>query len=287
MKQGLILTLFVSLHSYSLVAQDNMVVKYFPNGKISGKGHYDSYGAKKGLWIEGELDADNKYYYQEGNYTGYGDKDSTWRYYNGTGELLFTEIYKGGSYKYKVGINTLYDYTGKITEKGKMVNGYGYKDSIWITYFSNGIKSSEIYYHNDRYDGKYIEYYSNGQIRDSGCYRQSFIDKKTIPITFHNTRRIDTSVSEYKDTSEVRIGIWKEYYEYGQLRSVGSYFPCRFYIDIGVDTVADENGNLVVVKSGGELFFKDGLWKYYNESGKLTREELWENCRLKKRDEKY
>jgi len=283
MKRGLVLIVFLSLSFSQLAAQVRFEEKYFQNGKIKDKGKFSSQGYKDSIWIEGEYD-DGSYSYQVGNYD-LGVKEGIWKYYDDKGTLLFTELYKGGSLQHYEGWNIEYNNKGGIYSKEKYVNGK--MDSLWVTYYDNGNKSSEIDYVNDHYCGRYNEYYSSGKIKTEGHYELRYMLNSEMPrIVFNNSSRIDTGVLFYdEDSIEIKTGIWREYYENGQIDSMGSYFPCHYRVLDGPDTVPDEDNNLAIVKREYEFDFKDGLWKFYNASGKLIRDEFWENCKLKKRDD--
>jgi len=57
---------------------------------------------------------------------------------------------------------------GQIKIKGQYKNGL--RDSLWTSYYPNGIKQSENYYSDSLLHGNSVTYYKNGNVRYTGFY---------------------------------------------------------------------------------------------------------------------
>jgi len=305
-------------------------IGFFSNGRIQYSGKHDSLRQynRIGVWVEGDLDDNKNYFYTTGLYIN-GSKEGEWKHYNSGDSLLFTEVYKSDTVQYPNDTVIIFNFDGKIKEKGYMLNNM--KEGLWTSY-AFGEKTSESEYClgqqcgytklyeddkprfvwgyaliqkiNDslywsitkRQDykkgvgylisvpsGIWAEYYSNGQVEDSGRYEVRktardtlFFRKQRKGTTDYNTE-VDTAINE-NSFSSIRAGNWVEYYKNGQLKSIGEYYPIEFTISFS-EVISDSSGNFKYSTSYSPYYFKDKTWKYYNECGELIKEEYYEKMR--------
>lgn len=136
-----------------------------------------------------------------------------------------------------------------------------YPDScISLEYYENGqiaSKSIELadsirhymvyYYHAD--------FYENGQLKSDSYYPNT---RKAFRLMSYYPS--GAKQSQYDFCMMNLFGPYKEWYENGQLKIDGNY---ESFVD---------NGQLNIIGNK-----KTGKWSYYNESGKLIKEEFYEN----------
>ncbi|GAA4306370.1 hypothetical protein [Nibribacter koreensis] len=89
-------------------------------------------------------------------------------------------------------------------------------------------------------------YFQDGTLKATGSYAVSFKNEK----------------------SELKTGLWKEYYAGGRLQREGHY-KIGSYLGCGAGGLQAEY-----------YHYKDGLWKYYDESGELRFEVEFEPTKL-------
>lgn len=104
-----------------------------------------------------------------------------------------------------------------VVEEGRFVNNK--KEGLWIAYFSNGKKKSEIVYKNNIPNGRVKFYYPNGNVLEEGTWINSRWEGKykyyyengqiSYDWNFLNGRR--EGVQKYfSETGELKYsGIWK------------------------------------------------------------------------------
>jgi antitoxin component YwqK of YwqJK toxin-antitoxin module len=141
----------------------------------------------------------------------------------------------------------------------------GVKDSIWTSWYQNKQKESEFHY----FEGVLKEWsmwYPNGKKKADGygdyCYRQGKLTE-----WYEN--------GNLKEEWIFQIGqpqTFKLYYQNGKVKQEG--FGGEYSED--VRTVYSFGR----CKSGGYKSPESGAWKYYNESGKLVKEENYDNGKL-------
>jgi len=123
-------------------------------------------------------------------------------------------------------------------------------------YYQTGTISSLCFYKNDTLNGKWKTFYEDGDIWFKGKYKNN--GKK---------------------------GMWKEFYSNGNIKSKG-----RYCMDIKPINVNEDNVILLKWKfpeidfralgEGYTLDFKSGKWKYFDETGKIVKEEYYEKGKL-------
>lgn len=242
---------------------------YYPDGKLMREGNYE-HGKKVGPWksyhFNGELSFEANYEYDVVRdssvwYDSKGQKYKCFHYdvlgnetkqvyyhpngalssisymdndfvhgilntYDDQGELLISRKYNGGQI---VAYSFMKD--GKL-QPYKPFNGTG----VIKATFNNGKPSAEFHLKKGYYEGKYIRYYSNGQI---------WIDSK--------------------NKSDKSTGMYKVYYSNGNLKFEGEYDFDRLN---GICNSYWENGK-VKEKENYVQGALHGECKYYSEAGKL------------------
>jgi hypothetical protein len=174
-------------------------------------------------------------------------------------------------------VDTFHYSSGKILCISSKKNDRKEGKEVW--FYSNG-KLWKIYqYKNDSLDGPWIEYYEiGGTMKKYGTY------KNGIPIE------------------------WKEFYLCNKIKTEGSYFDTEILTTItsndtiklcikdrkkNIKEIKELNNTLIdsirteflLDKSSGIPFplernIKNGIWKYWNEDGKLIKEEFFDKGNL-------
>lgn len=245
-------------------------------------------------------------------------------YYYEDGKLYMIISYKNGK---KQGIAKELDADGNIITLYEYKNDYlifkdkinrkdskGLKQGTWKSFYPNDKIKIEANYINDTLNGYYKEfdergnikkllrykagtkqlidsiqsinvvvresYYDNGNLKFRGAYLDS------IPVGLHKTFAVDGSVVTAQmfneigtlagegtvDANDLKEGIWKFYYETGELQGTGKYTDDKkvgewifYYRDGKTEQKGKYSNNKPI-----------GLWRWYYENGKLWREENFE-----------
>jgi antitoxin component YwqK of YwqJK toxin-antitoxin module len=181
-------------------------------------------------------------------------------------------IYKDGYYKF---IN------GKtINQEGQIKDNR--KEGVWKFFFVNGKLEEKVEYHTKdsltSFCGLYQEYYQNGELKTDGTY--SFFDgdslKCTVCFEYDTIQHFYKAVPWIKYSGEIRTGIWREYYENGQLKSIGEYSPSVVF-DTKRFSERDKKKNHLWVVDYTKGFNPDKEWKFYSEAGKLEKTVTYDN----------
>jgi antitoxin component YwqK of YwqJK toxin-antitoxin module len=195
------------------------------NGKTKAEGRLIQGGIEEGEW---------KYYNQAGlliqkaNYT-FGVIDGEYEHYFENGKLS-----EKGSFKDSKRNNSFQTYyeSGSANLSGFYNNGY--KDSLWINFHENGNKKWKGKYVSDIRIGRWQHWYDNGQTKKTVNYDNG---ERT---TTYKSRDGEELVSEgngdwveYGMDNKVksngsfkggeRHGIWKAFYDNGQIASIETY----------------------------------------------------------------
>jgi antitoxin component YwqK of YwqJK toxin-antitoxin module len=268
----LIVLILLALETFS---QNDTIIERIesPNNKIVEQGKLSREGTKTGNWIELVYHNDfvtyiNKVSYYSQNkfvleshdidlqlkikYYGYldskGNKVLSGRYYayGNSGKVMWMVEYKDDKMK---GQYKEYNSTSKLIVESIKVNG--------------------------NFNGEYKNYYGSGKIKSIG--------------TFLNGEK---------------IGFWKYYREGEDLYAEGSYSKGYHLVYVNDKEIVfkDSKDEVVIkrIKSKEEQlkclknedlccvypvkkYFKDGIWKYYDSSGKLVKEEEWNNGKLEEK----
>lgn len=186
-----------------------------------------------------------------------GLKTGAWDYFDASGKPEKKEYYN----IYKDDWGKLY--SGKFGEWKKWWNngnpaeaGYfdssGYRDSVWIHYFSDGTKQSEEHYSKGRLNGISNFYYTSGALKSYFVYGNS----KTS-----EAGKIYYQTGEKKSEGNLflrsKTGFWMEFYTNGKPKAKGNYK--LFTAQVCRGSVPD-------------IYYhstKTGRWIYYFEDGSV------------------
>ncbi len=190
----------------------------------------------------------------EGIVTQEGKKEGNWKDYYLSGELRAEGQYKDNK---RTGQWVFYFKNGNIEQKGAYIQGRPH--GLWNWYYDDGNLLREEYYRMGREDGQSTEYSRNGEILTKGAYIDGEKEGEWIYIVGDHTEK-------GKYISGMENGVWKHFYENGNLKYEGNYiqgFPDgkhRFYY---------ENEQL-----RKEQYYVMGIresnWKKYDREGNLV-----------------
>ncbi len=309
------------LFSFTAIGQDSLRNNgfqqfYYPNGKRSSEG----------TMVSGKPDRYWKAFYENGNLKSEGNRknfeiDSTWKFYNEDGKLILEVNYRMGkknglkiSYLDKETIRenfkndikegiTRYDYPdGKIKLEIPFINGleqgFGKEYAqdgtiITLTEYKRGfIVDRQRINRRDKNNlrqGRWYEFYGNGNIRIEGNYRD---DKKHGYFKEYTESGDFVRISKYEndvllpDAEEIqKLDLQYEYYPNGKVK-ISAMF--RNGVPEGIRREFNQEGKIeksYLYKNGiltGEGIIKedgnrDGPWKDYYPDGKLKAEGGYEN----------
>jgi antitoxin component YwqK of YwqJK toxin-antitoxin module len=160
-----------------------------------------------------------------------------------SGQLLHKGYYIDGQVK----VYKNYYPNGKLEREFKNIDTF---KTLAKLYYSNGNQKSEVKYQEGE-PVSWTDFFDNGQVEYSEEYHKSF--------TYHNYKRSyfkdgkPESLFEIENKKKMEFSK-KEYYANGNLKIDG-------FLKFD-DSTYD--------------YFKDGKWSYYDESGKLTKEEFYD-----------
>ncbi len=145
-------------------------------------------------------------------------------------------------------------YTGRIEIKFEdsddiKVIGYilkGLKSGEWYYFYENGNTEKIENYAYGELNGMYISFYENGKIKEAGQMKYDKLED--MWYTYHKNGNIHTENHYYLGKQDK--GIWKEYYETGELKCE---CPTKMGELYGNYTEYDEFGNIRYV-----CFMRDG-----------------------------
>jgi len=317
----ILLLLFIILFSWQIKAQqknDSMIFTkiYYPNGKISSEGYVRN-NKPDGYW---KTYSKTGILVSEGNRKNY-ELDSLWKFYNDSSKLFMTIFYKNDK---KNGFKTTFNETGKIEEnfKDDIKEGltiYYYGDSLvrkTVTFVNgkeNGLSKEfskegliislieykygfvinreyiNRYNGNGKRQGIWKTFYSNDFVKKEESYKNGL--KDGFFKTFDNEGNL-VSIEKYidgelqeDDPEVVKLDIKIDYYETGNIKTVGSYkknVPEGVRRDYKIDGTIESakifrNGNIIGDGIIDERGYKQGKWKEYYETGELKAEGAYKN----------
>lgn len=113
--------------------------------------------------------------------------------------------------------NSNVPFTGKISEgKDRFYYLDGKQDGKWIEFYKNGNIKSIINWKNGRLDGKYIIYENNGMKSTEATYKEGKENGEYFLYYSNGSYRTKGAYSMGKP-----IGVWEYYYENGKLTGKG------------------------------------------------------------------
>ncbi len=130
--------------------------------------------------------------------------------------------------------------------------------------------TQNCYMKNNLQNGKCNEYNENGTLSAVAEWKDGLQHGETI---FYYPNGKTKTMGDFKKGST--IGTWKDYYEDGTLKTEKNY---EYKNDLSVlEGPAKYYHSNRTLQAVGEYFnkVKKGLWKYYDENGKITSEETY------------
>jgi antitoxin component YwqK of YwqJK toxin-antitoxin module len=285
---------------------------------------------KHGKWeeyIEKELPNGKKqsFLYKVGQYTD-NLRTGIWEEYSIKEETqsnyLYTILDRMGRYENgkKEGIWEFYYDEGPNVKKGKLLRKTNYKNDLKegqeLRYSKEGIVIEESNYKNDLLEGRYIKKTNTGEIEKEGQYSQ---DKKTgewreyqfyepqkkmvlrsitnyLDDKRHGLQILYTEDGKYKRAegnfaNGLEIGLWKYFYDNGNIQLEGNFRPVEFIDPEEVPTKdksdkpkARRMGTWKKYYKSGTLFAEGnmdgkpvGEWKYYHKNKNLAARGIMKN----------
>lgn len=120
-------------------------------------------------------------------------------------------------------------------------------------------------------DGDYKAYFENGNPKQEGCLKlMDSIECVGCAESFDGRPKTKAS------THIGRVDTWKEYYPNGKIKSKGSYNGIH-ETGYSYETLHKKATGVGVFQPGdySEDYIKDGLWQYFDETGRVIKEELF------------
>lgn len=238
---------------------------FFYTGKLSTEGKYYS-GQKTGIWkwytFEGKVETTGKYtdgerdstwvdYYEDGKikmkrFYEVGDPVGEWLEYYENGQIWAKKNYLDGE---RHGESYYYGEDGQLRQLKKFEHGelvsvsyilpsgamskeipVGNDKMTITTYFKNGKKSDVYGVNKAELDGEYLEYHSNGNLREKTNFVMGF--QEGVSEIYYTNGKIKSKEPYYNDNLN---GICSYYDVNGNLKSELSYINddlhgiCKYY----------------------------------------------------------
>ncbi len=130
-------------------------------------------------------------------------------------------------------------------------------------------------YKNGERNGLEVRYFMNGQIKDSVDYLD---DRENGNYRAYSEKGILTKDCNYKGGR--LIGYFKEYFPNGKLKVQGQYTQAKGYIKVHMISIGRGNSkrnSRIVNRLIDNKPLKQGVWKFYNDQGKLLKTEKYLN----------
>lgn len=234
---------------------------FHQNGQIAQDEKYDEQGRRNGVIVAYDSDGKKK---SESNY-GHGSLQGRSVEYDKDGATKVT-YYKDsraeGEYK-------LIYANGKTKTEG-LNNSNSNKEGKWTEYYDNGNLKNEIFYTDGIKDGVDIAYYENGKIKSSAEYKKGL--KNGAYKEYNESPYVLLTESSYKD--DRLDGIYKGYNEGKIWRDCiykdGKLISEKQYLNgvLSVLKMLDQYGNLVDVRK----YDAAGKSTYQNKSYKKNKD---------------
>lgn len=164
-----------------------------------------------------------------------------------------------------------------------MSTGKDKPNGILLVFDENGIRRIKAIYKDGIRIGTHLMWYSSGELESETTWESDLYFNSTgyfksgkIKNTAENGNRPNAVYKSYYENGQLEsLSDWsgvgdKMWYENGQIKS---------FRDLKTSTYTEwyENGK---IKLTGKLMsgsIRTGVWKYYNQSGKLTRELIYDD----------
>jgi antitoxin component YwqK of YwqJK toxin-antitoxin module len=140
-------------------------------------------------------------------------------------------------------------------------------------YAETGELISEFTYRYGRKQGNYTLYYNNGMIKEKGNYDISSF-RSYVP---HPPPAGNSNDTELPGQASMRVGKNIEYFESGKIKCI-RYFENQYDIILTYDK-SNENNQITIQLQKQEV--PTNRWLYFDETGKIIRQEIYEQGKLK------
>jgi antitoxin component YwqK of YwqJK toxin-antitoxin module len=208
----------------------------------------------------------------------YWDKNMQHRqesYLTGNGTLNDTTFYRNGNIdniNYRNGLKDVdyYEMGWYLDGTKKLETTFSKKEKIETYYYNNGmIKQTDVYlkglipndtaYYQWAYSKRWCE---NGTV----IYQDSINSLRVRLITnYYCNGRKKTEFTVYHGRA---VGKWCSWYPNGQIKQEGQYLDT---------TESNKIRNGIYNNFGDKRWGEQGMWKYYDETGKLIREAIYKD----------
>ena len=256
---------------------------YYENGQISSEGEIKN-GLPENYWFS---------YYPTGIIKSEGNRknsllDSTWIFYNKYGDLESKINYKLGK---KNGLTTAYSDSCNIILEDNYVDDIKQNFSVYYYDQKGKKKWKKIHYLDNVKEGKSFEYGLDGRLITIIFYKKGTLigkekinrydklnKKKDIWKTFYNNGKLK---EEMRYKNDLLNGYYKEYDKKGKLINATLYIngvPQNYTEELATLNIKKEyyaNGNVKVEGIYDIKNNKNGLFKYFDENGKIKQSEIY------------
>ena len=259
---------------------------YYENGQIKSVDNYKddkSNGAGSSNHVTGGKQC-------EGSLVD-GERDGKFICYYANGTKMNEIHYSKGKLN---GPYILYNSVGDVTANFNYVNGE--IDGKVASYYHGKALKSEGVYSKGKIQGTYKKYYINGAIEEEIFYEGGKIKKsieyyengkKSLESIYDDNEKLQNYIY-YDDKGEL---YYQENFKGGELRTVQQYSrnnpkPVETNITKKAFTIKDLDGKTFLA---GEYFKgeRTGEWKYYANSGALTRKRQYKDGKLEGLSHRY
>lgn len=243
------------------LAEYDLRTDYYTDGSVKVVGSYKN-GVAEGIRREYAQDGKikNAFFFEKGNITGEGIVDEKglrqgfWKEYYDNGKLrsegIYTNNVKTGDWKF-------YTENAIIKQVGKF-NKNGFQTGEWKWYYENGKIQKTENFENGVLQGLMEEYDEKEVLIAKGNYEEGNEDGSWFFTTTNYRQEGTYSYGR-------RNGIWKHYYDNGQLKFEGNFLDD--YPD-GKHVFYWENGKIMEERTY-VMGKAEGTWKKYDENGVL------------------
>jgi antitoxin component YwqK of YwqJK toxin-antitoxin module len=263
---------------------DHYQAFYYESGQLSSHGNLIN-GKPDGYWVT---------YHENGTLKSVGNRvdfklDSTWFFYSEHGNLIKSINYKDDL---KNGLSVTYDSIFKIRADYYVDDIRNGLSTSYYVDSSNSIKST-VNYFQGKEDGKAFYFAKDGRVIGITEFNKGFIVSKEEINRLNKQEQPQGIWKDFypnwrvKSERTYRNGLLNGYYKY--YTPEGQLTKAELYVD-GVLQKADENdinfqiipvynsdGTMIQEVTYNSIGQKDGIEKYYNDSGEVTRSNIYKN----------
>jgi len=281
MKKTLLILIYISYSTVFTFGQDTIRPYYGGNENLK---EYPRTNMKEAPKIKDAWLPNGQQIIYDGNgYREYGMWGEIRRYYYRDGDCDGLVIFFDTT---KTKIHSIGYFYGDIREgpwisfydNGQISNIITYKNdksiSDYQTFYENAaLKSVTKLDTNGKANGKFVEYYKNGNEKQKGQFDLVLCDcSKLDSVNFEYQESVGHIVPK-----SIPVGDWTEYYQNGSIKKEMHYLP-NCYLTIETDTIDENSWTTYLITNN----CPDGKWKEYDENGKVIKTVIYRNCEMVK-----